>query len=504
MDENIYKGMTTEEKDILNELLDDRIRLRVGVQNVVIANYRPWMAIFSEYLSKVDKKIVAHANRCYYKQDHLDNYFPTNPETDRICEPFSRGAPQASYEFYYIDTSTGTKIYEYASALCKAGIGFIDKQSLAVSLTKHQHHRVKIIQSNQIVWILSNEINDEFVRNSLALFPFLFAIEDLLKDQNVIDCCKAVTKQEPIKQYFTNAFEKLTEIRMQKKRNIIKNALNAKTLTLIRKTEREINNIDETIRDYELRLASYYERKDVYLAQKLGFESQKQIDDTDVTDVLNFVSRNRYIQSLSLIKNGSYNDEADALQLNIQAPINIYESEPLERQINNRINPVNEHTKESKILKAFKRIFVDEELQMICQTFVKIDLTSNTADAGKESNRKYYSDFTRIPQPHLTRYDCWGDNKMAIIQALKDSDLIGAFNNILIAVQNINFTDSTVLTSWVEAIANNNSLYTLKSCLSKVDGNLWSIEDIVKQIEQEEAANEEVGKPELVDQVPEF
>ena len=175
-----------------------------------------------------------------------------------------------------------------------------------MSLTKHQHHRVKIVQSNQIVWILSNEINDEFVRNSLALFPFLFAIEDLLKDQNVIDCCKAVTKQEPIKQYFTNAFEKLTEIRMQKKRNIIKNALNAKTLTLIRKTEREINNIDETIRDYELRLASYYERKDVYLAQKLGFESQKQIDDTDVTDVLNFVSRNRYIQSLSLIKNGRH------------------------------------------------------------------------------------------------------------------------------------------------------------------------------------------------------
>lgn len=503
MDENIYKNMTTEEKDILNELLDDRIVSRVAVNNAVINNYRPWMAIFSEYLSKVDKNIKAHANRYYYKQDHLDHYYPTNPNTDRICEPFSTSAPQSIYEFYYIDTSTGTKIYEYASALCKANVGFIDKQSLAVSLTKHKNHRVKIVQSNQTVWILSNDIDDEFVRNSLALFPFLFTIEELLKDQNVIDCCKAITKQEPIKQYFTNIFEKLTEIRNQKKRDIIKNALNAKTLSLIRKTEREINNLDETIRDYEQRLTAYYERKNVYLAQKLGLESQKQIDDTDVSDVLDFVSRNRYIQALSLIKNNSYSNEADVLQLNIHAPISIYESEPLERQINNRITPYNEHTKEAKILKAFKRIFIDEELQMICQTFVKIDITSSTIDAGKEANRKCYTDFARIHQPHLTRYDCWGDNKTAILQALKDTDLIGAFNNILIAVQNINFTDSTVLTSWVEAIANSNHLYTLKSCLSKADGNLWSIEDIVQQIEREEA-NEEIGKPELIDQIPKF
>jgi hypothetical protein len=227
--------------------------------------------------------------------------------------------------------------------------------------------------------------------------------------------------------------------------------------------------------------------------------------DEDVTDILDFVDRNRFIQNLNILKVNNYGSTSEYLQLDIWAPITIYETEPLERQVNNRITESNQHDLQSKILKAFKRIFIDEELQMICQTFVKLDMVNADINASKDTNRKQYSDYQRLPQPHLTRFNCWGDNRNAITQAIKESDLVGAMNNILIAAQNINFVDSTVLTNWLEMIAYNNYLYQLPTCLSKADGKLWSIKDVVEQIEREENNSEEViGHPELTDEVPNF
>ena len=508
MSENIYKDMTSEEMDILEELMGNTVRSMVNINNHYISNQRPWLAVYAEHLTKLEKTLIIKSNRYYYKQEQLDEYFPTNPERARICPPFDRSGAAAEYEIQFIDTSTGAKIYEYASALGKANIGYIDRQSLAVSLTKNKSHKVKIIHLNNTVWVLSNDIDEDFVEKTLTLLPFLFGIEELQKNQTIINCCKAVSKDEPIKELFKPVFDSMAGIRQQKKIGIIKAALNSRLKTAIAKSERSIKETQDYINDYEERLQQYYEKLATFQAQKLGFESQEKVSEEDVTDVLDFVERNRYIQNLHLIKGNTYDGPAEYLQLDMLTPITIYETEPLERQINNRVDEYNKHDIKSRILRAFKRIFIDEELQMICQTFVKIDIARCSIDANKESNRKNFSDYMRMPQPHLTRFNCWGDNKNAIVEALRESDLIGAMNNMLIAAQNINFTDSTVLSNWVEAIANNSHLYRLPTCLSKADGKLWSIKEIVEQLDREEQesnqTSEEVGHPKLEDSVPSF
>lgn len=501
----IYKEMTSEEIDILNEIIGSRVKSHIMISNRSITNHRPWLAIFAPHLNALDKTLMLRSTRYYYKQYDLDMNWPTNPEKRDICSPFNRSGSNSEYEIMFIDTSTGAKIYEYATALCKANQGYIDRQSLAVSLTKSKTHKVKIVHLNNTVWVLSNDINDDFIQNTLALFPFLFGIQDLQNDEEVIKCCQAVTKDQSIKPFFKNIFDSLADVRKQKKINIIKSALNARISDAITRAERDISHDKEYIKDYEERLQQYYDRLEQHLAEKLGYESKEKAKDEDVTDILDFVDRNRFIQNLNILKINNYGNPAEYLQLDIWAPITIYETEPLERQINNRITEYNQNDLQSKILKAFKRIFIDEELQMICQTFVKIDMISANINGSKDANRKQYSDYQRLPQPHLTRYDCWGDNRNAIIQALKESDLVGAMNNILIAAQNINFVDSTVLSSWLETIAYSNYLYNLPTCLSKADGRLWSIKDVVEQLEREENNSEEViGHPELTDEVPNF
>lgn len=507
---NIYKDMTSEEIDILSEILGRKVRSNIHINNNFIPNgTRYWMAIFAGYLERADKTLLLHSNRYYYKQEHLDTYYPTNETATRIAPPFDTSAANANYEIYYIDTTTGAKIYEYISQLCKKDNGYVDKHSLAISLTQSKQHKVKIIRLNNTVWILSNDINTQLVEQSLTLFPFLFDIEELQKDETIIKCCKAVANDEPVRDCFKSIFDGLADIRKQKKINAIKSSLNSRIQSKVNQLERDIRNAQSRLNDYEDQIREYYNKIDDLTAQKLGYESKEKASDETVAEILDFAERNRYIQNLGTMDVNDYSGTNTQLQLDIIAPITIYETEPLERQINNRISDYNQNDIKTKILKALRRIFIDEELQMLCQTFVLIDIANNRINASKDNNRKNYTDFVRMPQPHLVRYNCWGDNMNTITKLLNDSDVTAAMNNMVIAAQNINFTDTVVLNSWLETICNNSCLFSLPTCLSKVDGNLWSIKDIIDQIDREEAAqreeepeSEEIGHPELEDEIP--
>ena len=91
-------------------------------------------------------------------------------------------------------------------------------------------------------------------------------------------------------------------------------------------------------------------------------------------------------------------------------------------------------------------------------------------------------------------------------------------------VQNINFTDSTVIKNWVSKICDNHALRTIPTSLSRVDGQMWTIEQIIDQLLEEQRAAEaeakaeqeklnqiaqeiieaaeEVGHPEITDEIP--
>lgn len=518
---SIYDGINGEEVEILNELIGNHYISRVQVNNTYISNgLRPWIAIFSKHLRDNDKTLYLSSNRYYFRQEHLDEYYPTNPDRHSIAPPFDQSQGSAYYHLYYIDTSTGSKIYDYATALCKAQMGYVDRQSLAVTLTENKNHRVKIVHLNNTVWILSNQITDEFIEKSLALFPFLFDINELKQDEHIMNCCKAVAKNEPIKEYFKDVFSNLAEIRKQKQIDTIKNALNSRTQASIQKAERDIRQTQEQITGYLERLDQYYRQLEDIQMRKLGYESKRKMSDEEVKTILEYIDRNRFIQNMKVVK-ARYEDY-DQLQLNIIAPITIYESEPLQRQIANRVTPDMTDMK-AKIFRALNKIFVEEKYQMICQTYVNVDLVESSVNAARDAVNKQAEDYSYVWQPHLTRFNCWGDNINAIKDALRDADLLGAINNILIATQNINFTDSTVLNNWLDAIQQNRHLLTVPTAKDMETGDLKSILDIINIIEEEQKAKErqaiaeamasqkaeeteeteeEVGHPELTDEVP--
>ena len=500
----IYKDFTTEEVDILIELLAPRYITRLYGDNDINNNLRPWVAIFAKYLEENDKTLKLGINKYYYKQDTLDAYFPTNPNERHIAQPFNNTAGNAYLEIQFVNTTTGTKIYNYATQLCNAGVGYIDRQSLAVALTQNKNHRVKVMHANNTVWVLSNNINEKLVEQTLTLFPYIFDIKQLQENTNVINCCKAVNNNQPTRPFFKDIFKSLEETRKMKKINAIRDSLNARVIQKIQSLERDISRIKDNIADHENSVERLYNQLEESLIEKLGLELKPKLDTDAVVEILNYMESCPHVVGFKTIKSSNYDGNYDMLRLELHTPITLYESEPLEKMLEYRLSDCDPWSDKAKLYKAFKRIFIDEELTMYCQTFVKIDLAKCTMDASFSSTGVSVSGFNRLYQPHLSRFNCWGENKNNITKALSEGDLVAAINLMIIAAQNINFTDSAVFNNWTSELCNNSYLLRIKSLKSKADGNMWSIQDVIDQNEREEAAenSEEVGHPELEDSVP--
>jgi hypothetical protein len=496
--ENIYEGLDSNILHGFDELV--RPQISMSTYSINRGKLPLWMVIFNEYLTDNNKQIyIAHA-QYYYKSSEIDNAYPKIEDGD-ILSPFNKGVNFNAFGIYFISTSTGVKIYEYAKSLCDASSQFVDKQSLAVALTENKSHKVKILRYGNNVFILSNQINEEFMNKALALFPYLFDIEELKTNQKIIDICKTVAKEQPIKDLLPDFLQKIEEMQNMKKFNNIKQALGVKQQTLIRKAEKNIENIRYEIDQLEQRLTRYYRDLEEYQLKHSVYTTQPPIDQKEFENIVNFLNKNKYITNYETRRQySSYAGEhLDMPLLTIIAPITLYETEPLERYINAKLDLISPTSALAYTLKAFKKIFIDEEYKMICQTHVLINMLDEEIEASNSYLNYSITDFERLPQPHLTRFNCFGDNKRQIKEAIRNNDFCGAVATIIVATQNINFTDATVLRVFTEQITEDSRYFKLKSCISEEDGELYSIQDIVNKIIQEEP--EDVNKPELTDTI---
>lgn len=107
---------------------------------------------------------------------------------------------------------------------------------------------------------------------------------------------------------------------------------------------------------------------------------------------------------------------------------------------------------------------------------------------GRECAIARWGEFTGkhgMPNPHMQRYDCWGDNKRHILNAMGEFDLTMAFGQVMSAVAGINISDSPVFSQLKSYFENGN--YRKIPCLKDNEtGELISIDQYRQKIEREE------------------
>ena len=88
----------------------------------------------------------------------------------------------------------------------------------------------------------------------------------------------------------------------------------------------------------------------------------------------------------------------------------------------------------------------------------------------------------RLPAPHIMLYNCFGSFQNMVVDAQRNHDFIAAFNVAQSCVRNLNLTDGIVCDSFASRLANQ---WHDKKVIRDNDGNLFSLDEVMKQIAEE-------------------
>ena len=107
---------------------------------------------------------------------------------------------------------------------------------------------------------------------------------------------------------------------------------------------------------------------------------------------------------------------------------------------------------DSRIIKLLKRALLDNDYEIMFTSSIII----NFVNFGIESNWRFDTSNTRIlrqktrrehmyyPNPHLTNFNCFGQNGPALIQLLKKGQYSEFFMALIATIGNLNFNDGVV------------------------------------------------------------
>ena len=507
--EQIYEGLDTQELLTLQDAIIPHLRnwYVYDSNGDRIVMTKAWLAIYKDWLVSKDMQLELDYSKYYFRQEDLDTYYPTNSTAMRFAKPFDEQPASGRMIVHFINTTTGVKIYDYIKKLIETPTaGFIDKPGVAVSLTQNKTHRVKVLVNNRVVFVITNQINHKFVQQTLALLPFILDDEQL-KQQNVLECCKAVANNTTIKPFVSKILEAAKNARQQEFLNCIKGTLDRRRNENLNKIRDKIKRIKDNITSYETTIRKEYEKLEEAMHTEVGIIATPTATNENIEAILEFTDKNPYIVNVET-RNGSYSNSR-YLCITTLAPITFYEPEPLQNYINNKFREEPYMTNTHKqVLKVLEEVFCKEKYTMYCKTIIKID--TEYCKAAPRYNDTDYSltDYDYMIQPHLYLYGCWGENETNIRNEIQNGDLLSAFQLIILAIQNINFTDYTVLRNFISYLKDYTHLREIKTFKSKEDGQWYSLKDIVEkikeQVAEEQAAQEEVGHPELRDEIPNF
>lgn len=119
---------------------------------------------------------------------------------------------------------------------------------------------------------------------------------------------------------------------------------------------------------------------------------------------------------------------------------------------------------EDGLKEVMDKIFKTREYTVYFKQAVIVDTRYKEIQA--DASYAYSRDDKYMPNPHLHEYDCWGDNKPHIIQAISRSDYISLFSSIQSAIAGLALYDTAVMDKFVYYATNS---FGNKKCI-KVKG----------------------------------
>jgi hypothetical protein len=301
------------------------------------------------------------------------------------------------------------------------------------------HHKIRVYQKNTKTCIITNRLpTQELLLKLLSVLPILYPdiidrehyhlfknistmpwdSHTLLQDPTYVMAIKLISK---FKKDASLIQEKLTTFYENKKVGqiaLIKNHINSAKHKIEAYTE-DIQSEFNRLKDYEEKL----------------FILENKPAEVDTEGLQTFC---KILNSAPEIIDFSLND--NILTVAVVTPIKWFDEQAVER-LSNTVSNI--------LLKNFyKRVLLDQEYTLNTYAIFNYNLTSGTINSKHDTSilervKVVYPH--AIPNPHIMGFNCWGQNKVAIMNATRQSEYHIALTQILAAVANLNVYDAAVI-----------------------------------------------------------
>lgn len=208
------------------------------------------------------------------------------------------------------------------------------------------------------------------------------------------------------------------------------------------------------------------------VSEQIEFVKQKINADTsnEIKEFMEFLDRSKTIKEYSF-SNG-------LLQLTIDSFLYVNDPEQFLVISKNRLKERLDSEEEiNAYLRAFKRIFVDEEYKIKTMALVKLDMINLVP--ARDNNRAIPDD--RIPSPHIVHYNCWGAHSRLIAERVKNKDLMGVIEQIIEACSGLNVYDSPVVSKFFSSLFGRASYKCFVDTKNKQDISLKEIMEVTNE-----------------------
>lgn len=259
------------------------------------------------------------------------------------------------------------------------------------------------------------------------------------------------------------------------------------------RVRREINDIDTKIANLNTNYANYNRQRNDACIRLLGLETKIASGDSGESEIMDYFLCNRklYLESVS-------NTE---MYFAVKDYLSYYDEDAVKRYIRNKSSYVYSHCgtrtgdiRKEQMEKLMNAIFVDEVLKIKFCAAYSFNLNGSVRAQNYHVFGTEFSEF--MPNPHIDRFSCLGNNESKINNQLVKHDYIGAIEQCVASAKSLNWHDSTVMNEFFYQLTGRGDKNI--RCIELPDKTVVKPKEAIAWLEDQEKAAKACKETEVV------
>lgn len=362
------------------------------------------------------------------------------------CEERLGDSYDCGIDFYWRDYRQEGELNEGLTDIIGAPTYVADKYKLYIRLDDRQQYKYVI---HKAIACLYNVMSMDGV--SLGVYPIPDKLYTELFNYRIDKFLKLY--KEWLDTFYHDALSTYT----QRARD---NAVRAIIRTSANSYKAELDNIIDCIHRHERDLENLYSR--LQTAQYLYNGAMYNATDERINEITQLFSQCENLRDV--------HSRGHKVYLRFVAPLINYDLDLARQWCENDCNPFSERG----IQDLMYRLLVNGKYTLLLEAEVMWDVGSIAIGNHNEANI-----VEACPQPHLVYYNCFGDNKTMILNALSSQDYGLALDCTNAAISSINIIDHPVLNRWLDWLTNAHN-YNKLCVYNNETGELVSLKEVME------------------------